>query len=767
MKNLLTLNTFLSIAIASALIGCGSSGGGKNPPVEPPIVTDTGKLEFSLSYDEESGVVNTKDSVSGSSLDIKNAFNKPERVLGVKGNALRTDGYSTWIQATTNFKLTSRAAIETWVALESYPSDAEVPYVQLSPSTIIGQSDSTKGFSIDINTFGEYFFNAVVNGQQYKIKANNLFPLYQWAHVVGVIDGISGSMKFYLNGQNVGELTIPVNGVITQATTPILIGKSRTDKLVGIFLVNALNAAIDETRIYSKALSATEILNNYRAGIATASTGDVATATPLTRFASDNLRPTFHAMPPANWTNEPHGLVSFNNQYHMFYQRTPNGPFKTQMNWGHLVSDDFVNWKNVHDALRPSLETGKTSGYDMKGIWSGDVVTENGTAYAFYTSVNQGGAYNPGISYATSSSPDLSVWEKKGPVIDSDKVDDFRDPAIWKEADGWHMIIGAKINGKGGLVHYTSNNLVTWAYNPTFSATPYSQMDINSEIWEMPVFEKISNTKYILLVNPIGGTVGKYDVVKPTRAVYWVGTWANGKFTPDYVQPKNLDLIRGHLSPTVVRNAAGNLTAIGIVDERRSSQAQLTAGWAHTFGIARDWYLLPDNKTLGQKPNADTQKLRIESSYQKIQNISTSSSVASGVQGNSLELNVNFSLTSVSSTYGFELLANADGSEYTRIYYDAIGKRIVLDKTHSTLSTSDEEKVQLVSAYDEAAFGKPKKFQVFIDHSVIDVFINDAAAFSFRAYPTKADSNGIKIYSNGGVATVESVEAWQMKNINN
>lgn len=754
------------MAITSALLGCGSGGGGKGSTNEPPVVQDTGKLEFSVSYDEASGVASTADTVSGTSLNIKNAFEKPERVSGVKGNALRTDGYSTWIEANTSFKLTNRATIETWVALESYPSDAEVPYEQLTPSSIINQADGSKGFSIDINTFGEYFFTAYVNGQQYKIKANNLFPLYQWAHVVGVIDSGSSSMKLYLNGQVVGEKSIPANGVINQSNSSLVIGRANVNKYVGIFLVNAINGAIDETKVYSKALTSTEIQTGYQAGLTSASSGDVATATPLTRFTSDHLRPVFHAMPPANWTNEPHGLVSFNNQYHMFYQRTPNGPFKTQMHWGHLVSSDFVNWKNVHDALYPSLESGKTSGFDMKGIWSGDVVSENGTAYAFYTSVNHSGSFNPGISYATSSTPDLSVWDKGGPVIDSDKADDFRDPAVWKDTDGWHMIIGAKVNGKGGLVHYTSTNLVTWTYNPTFSSVPYSQMDINSEIWEMPVFEKLKDNKYILLVNPIGGSVGKYDAAKPTRAVYWIGTWANGKFTPDYNVPKNLDLVRGHLSPTVVRNASGNLTGIGIVDERRNSQAQLAAGWAHTFGIARDWYLLPDNKTLGQRPNSDTQKLHVEGTYQKIQNISTSSSVAAGVQGNALDLTLNFGATSASTVYGFELFANTDGSEYTRIYYDAVGKRIVLDKTHSTLSTTDEEKVQLISAYDEAAFGKPKKFQVFIDHSVVDVFINDAAAFSFRAYPSKSSSNGVNIYSNGGIVSVDSIEAWKMKNIN-
>ena len=56
---------------------------------------------------------------------------------------------------------------------------------------------------------------------------------------------------------------------------------------------------------------------------------------PDSRFATDWLRPAVHAMPPANWTNEPHGLVRVGNgegdDWHLFYQRTPSGPYKTLM----------------------------------------------------------------------------------------------------------------------------------------------------------------------------------------------------------------------------------------------------------------------------------------------------------------------------------------------------------------------------------------------------------------------------------------------------
>ena len=49
---------------------------------------------------------------------------------------------------------------------------------------------------------------------------------------------------------------------------------------------------------------------------------------------------------------------------------------------------------------------------------------------------------------------------------------------------------------------------------------------------------------------------------------------------------------------------------------------------------------------------------------------------------------------------------------------------------------------------------------VFIDHSIIEIFVNDVFALTARAYPTTADSDGVRLRSSGG-ATV-SVATWQL-----
>lgn len=758
-KQTLMVMLMAGLALGGCKLGeVGPSPKSNNEPEQPPTVT--GELVFNLTYDEASG--DTKEQVSNTTVAIQNQFNHAERVAGVNGNALRTDGFSTYLDANFSLANPKNLTVETWVALESYPSDRELPYDQQKTSALVSQFDGSKGFTLDINTWGEYSFKVNVGGALITVKAPERFPLYRWTHVAASVDSQQGTANLYLNGVVVASASISKNQILQMADRPLRVGKSHTDINDGIFLLNGINGAFDDTRVYDYPLPSGEILASYQAG--SGADSDAAIKTPATRFADDLQRPKFHAMPPAGWTNEPHGLVSSGNQLHMFYQRTPNGPFKTQSHWGHMVSEDFVNWRVMPDALYPTLAANSTSGFDMKGIWAGDVVMHNGKAYAFYTNVNHSSDFNPGIALATSDTENFLTWEKQGPIIDSDQVQDFRDPFVWEENGSWHMLIGAKIQGKGGLAYYTSTNLLDWTYQPTFSSVSYANMDVGSEVWELPVFESLGNGKYILLVNPVGGVVSKYDNTNPTRGLYWIGSWANGVFTPDYQQPKKLDLIRGHLSPTVVRNNQGGLTAIGIVDERRSSQAQLDAGWANTFGLPREWYLLADNATLGQRPSADLTTLRTEATPTTFANLSTIDVTPSGASGRQAEFELTLDNSSTAERYGFEVLANADRSEYTRIYYDSIGKRIVLDKRNST-TANEEDKVQLIESYDEAAFGKPTKFHVFIDGSVVDVFINDAAAFSFRSYPQSANSTGINVFASQGTGNFSALDFWSLKPI--
>ncbi|WHU04289.1 GH32 C-terminal domain-containing protein [Sphingomonas sp. NIBR02145] len=688
---------------------------------------------------------------------FKTQFPQPDFVPGVTGQAWRSDGFSSSVFAPLRLSPDHGFTVQAWVALESYPAGYEKPVDEQIPGSLIQQAGKDAGFDIFVDAYGRWGVRISTASGTLRITAREPFPLYKWANVAATFDPATGAARLYLDGAPVGEKSGKPSSW-KPAASDFRIAASWRGAPLGVFNINGINAAYDDVRVFDRAHEAAEIA---------AATKNVAPPdaqesliVPTTRFAADLQRPVYHGMPPANWTNEPHGLVLRGSTWHLFYQRTPNGPYKTMMTWGHLRSEDLVHWTSLPIALRPELQK-DDFGFDMKGIWSGDVVTgPGGFAYAFYTSVNHSATfYNPGISLAISDDPGLLNWKKVGPLVDRTGVDDFRDPYVWFEKGETRMIVGAALGGSGGLAYYRCANLASrscWKRQPDFA--PFRQMDIGSEIWEMPVFAAIGGGKYILEVNPIGGKVSKYGDPS-TRGVYWIGTWDGATFRPDSLQAKMLDLLPGHLSPTVARDASGQLVGIGIVDERRTPEAQLRAGWAHTFGLPRVWRLLSDGKTLGQSPLPALTKLRLPDGaiQRRIEGVGQ---LPVGDLGQAVEITARFDPPLAQGTYGLDIATSPDGSETTRLYYDAERKEMVLDKQHSTLGKDGEGPQLLRGAYDEAAFGRPRDFRVFIDHSVVEVFVNDAAAFSFRIYPTRADSTRFAIRSSSRVGA--EVQAWRL-----
>jgi len=57
------------------------------------------------------------------------------------------------------------------------------------------------------------------------------------------------------------------------------------------------------------------------------------------------------------------------------------------------------------------------------------------------------------------------------------------------------------------------------------------------------------------------------------------------------------------------------------------------------------------------------------------------------------------------------------------------------------------------------------KLKIFIDHSVVEVFVNDRQCIAVRTYPVREDSRGVSIRPIGKDIRLVKLDAWQMGNI--
>ena len=62
--------------------------------------------------------------------------------------------------------------------------------------------------------------------------------------------------------------------------------------------------------------------------------------------------------------------------------------------------------------------------------------------------------------------------------------------------------------------------------------------------------------------------------------------------------------------------------------------------------------------------------------------------------------------------------------------------------------------------------GATLRLHIFLDRSVIEVFINDGIrTIASRIYPTRPDSLGVSLYSRGGEVQLISMDVWEMASI--
>lgn len=171
-------------------------------------------------------------------------------------------------------------------------------------------------------------------------------------------------------------------------------------------------------------------------------------------------RPRIHFTPPLGWNNDPNGLSWYGGEWHLFYQSNPFGIAWDNMSWGHAVSKDLVNWRDVGYALAPD---------DAGVVFSGSAVVDAENTAGFGK-----GAHILFYSASGKRRDQRLAWSRDGraytrlpdPIVPV-RRDADRDPKVFWYAPGrhWVMVIYGEVEKKRhGVSIFTSKNLVDWSF---------------------------------------------------------------------------------------------------------------------------------------------------------------------------------------------------------------------------------------------------------------------------------------------------------------
>jgi beta-fructofuranosidase len=218
------------------------------------------------------------------------------------------------------------------------------------------------------------------------------------------------------------------------------------------------------------------------------------------------------------------------------------------------------------------------------------------------------------------------------------------------------------------------------------------------------------------------------------------------------------------------------------VREIRGAERERAAGWSGVMTLPRILGL-DAGGTLTIEPVPEVAMLRYR--HRRRQQLTVAAGadpVVNGIAGDTLELGLEIDPAGAHEV-GVAVRCSPDGAEQTPVVYDARAGVIRVDVSRSSLdreivyhryrpSSNGQallatlpERERTVAA-QEAPFtlaaGEPLELRLFLDRSLLEVYVNGRQCVTQRIYPTRADATGIRLLARGGAATVRRLDAWEL-----
>ena len=455
--------------------------------------------------------------------------------------------------------------------------------------------------------------------------------------------------------------------------------------------------------------------------------------------------------------NDPNGLCFWRGRWHLFYQAYP--PEDPRQHWGHAVSDDLIHWRDLPYCIYPDPE---------RCCYSGAALVEEDRVIVMYHGTEVGNMV------ATSSDPLLLNWTKvagkavvpiTGPSGEPWPPRVF-DPCIWKKGDHYYSLsAGTKPEGPAGQpvradFLLRSADLEHWEYlHPFVENDGYTLVGDDGAC---PYFWPIGDRHILLFFSHMSGgqyLLGDYDTRRDRFIVTYGGRFNFGASTPSGVH-----------APSATPDGDGGVIAIFNMNPGKP-----TPGWNQIMTLPRR--LSVEGDLLCVEPAGDVESLRGD--HQRREDVELPANtdvVVDGIQGDALEIIVRVA-PSAAPVVELCVLRSPGGEEYTRIsfYRDrGMNESFAGDRRRQSLITIDTSRASLAADVRPRApetapvclgEDEPLELRVFVDRSVVEVFVNGRQCVAVRVYPERDDSVGVMLRSQGVASRLMSLDAWQMQSI--
>lgn len=472
------------------------------------------------------------------------------------------------------------------------------------------------------------------------------------------------------------------------------------------------------------------------------------------RLLTDKHRPRYHFVAPEGTCMpfDPNGAIYWKGRYHLCYIFQDSTLPDQGHCWGHVSSADLLHWRHHKPALIPDTEGPE------RGIYSGNAfLNAAGEATIIYHGVDAGNCI------ATSSDDNLDNWNKMeyNPIVPKPKRGDPEfslysswDPHGWMENGIYYAIFGGNPRDGTRATLFRSENMKDWQYLRPIPEWEMPDVQVDDDI-SCPDFFKLGE-KYVLLC-----------ISHKRGCRYYLGDWINEHYYPKFHGWMNWP--GGSLfAPESFLDNKGRRIFWAWVTDLRNLERTRAVGWSGTLSLPRELTLR--DGVLHINPVAELHNLRMHHQRIEGREMTAGERITSAeIQGDCLELAIQVDPKKAES-FIVTVCASPDGREKTDIEVNFRKHYIKIDLRHSTLDPdirySEFRRGGNTVTAQIAPFSRfideLLNLQIYIDCSILEVFVNGRQCVTQRIYPILEESRGISLSCAGGNVKLIHCDAWEM-----